>query len=195
MARNIYLLVISFFLLLTSACTQTSGLDNNVLSASVGLSVVKELNKELPKNLNDSLVAILAKYKGRHPELSQGEGNYKFWPVLSKVNGSKAVKTSVFSFSDFQVTNREFVCLDRRSNVYYTLRFKDNSHVKINQEFYDATVKAYGQEFADKAVKGAKQNKWVVGHFTSTSPVALEIQEALRNVNLEDVFSIVLSKH
>lgn len=188
MFRNIYLLVALFFMLLVSSCTQTSGLDSNMLSANVEKSVIKELKKEMPTNLNDSLVSLLANYKARHPELAKGEGNYKFWPVLSKVGGNKDVNTSVFSFSDFQVTHREFICLDRKSNIYYSLRFEDNSNAKINQEFYDATVKAYGQEFADKAVKAAKQNKWVVGHFSSTSPVVLNIQVALRNVNSENVF-------
>ena len=188
MSRNIYLIGCLFLLLLNSACTHTDGLYSNVLNANVEQSVVKQLNKEIPRNLNDSLISMLAHYKGRHPELPQGDGNYKFWPVLSKVGGNKDVNTSVFSFSDFQVTHREFICLDRKSNVYYSLRFEDNSNAKINQEFYDATVKAYGQEFADKAVKAAKQNKWVVGHFSSTSPVVLEIQEALKNVNSKDVF-------
>lgn len=180
MYKNIFYFVSLVFLQIVSSCSQTSGFDNQVLDANIQQSIMQEFSsKEMPKVLKDTLVSLLSKYKSRHKELNQGGDEYYFWPVY-------ALQPS--NLSSLKKDNILYICLDKKANTYFSLEYMNNSNVKINKEFYDATVKVYGKEFADKSVKLVKQDKWVVGHFDSLSPVVLAIQKAMRKANKENVF-------
>ena len=180
MYKNIFYFVSLIFLLIVSSCSQTSGFDDQVLDANFQQSIMQEFSSEkMPKVQNDSLVSLLSEYKTRHKELNQGGDEYYFWPVY-------ALQPS--ELSSFKKDKMQYICLDKKANTYFSLEYMINSNVKINKEFYDATVKVYGKEFADKSVKLAKQNKWVVGHFESSSPVVLTIQKVMRKANKENVF-------